>query len=68
MQRGRGRRVGEGEGIPGGVIFFQIVISDWINIHIPSFYVNMYRVIANLSTIFLGSICPPNHTKEINLT
>ena len=27
-----------------------------------------YRVIANLSTIFLGSICPPNHTKEINLT
>ena len=27
-----------------------------------------YRVIANLRTMFLGSICPPNHTKEINLT
>ena len=27
-----------------------------------------YRVIANLRTGFLGSICPPNHTKEIHLT
>ena len=27
-----------------------------------------YRVIANVRTIVLGSICPPKHTKEINLT
>ena len=28
----------------------------------------LYRVISYLRRIFLGLICPPKHTKEINVT
>ena len=44
---------------PGRIIITQVLS------HQPNL---QYRVIANLRTIVLGSICPPKHTKEINLT
>ena len=52
-RRGRGSRIARGTSFTG---------FGGFHLTLP------YRVIANLRTNFLGSICPPNHTKEINLT